>query len=211
MSRLQQIGLDRFALFTADWESSEVQRLAALLEKLKESMDTVAEHERRTAAHGKGRGPGNRLRRRQVKRRQIERPEVRGRWQPERITRRSPTDMGCDRVGGAGFVHGGLADCRDLARTQVQLGDGQHQRPSGCHRRHTPGSQSPVRGRRVWHFRFSASVCGRPSPTQERSLHTRRGCSQYRRWLSATPSPNPLPSGRPRVLRALINFTASVA
>jgi DNA-binding MarR family transcriptional regulator len=49
MSRLQEYGLERFALFTADWEPRDVQQLAALLEKLKNSIDTVAERERRTA------------------------------------------------------------------------------------------------------------------------------------------------------------------
>ena len=49
MSRLQQVGLDRFALFTADWEPSEVRMLAALLEKLTESMAAVAQRERRLA------------------------------------------------------------------------------------------------------------------------------------------------------------------
>jgi len=49
MSRLQEFGLERFALFTADWEPSDVQQLAVLLEKLKNAIDTVAERERRTA------------------------------------------------------------------------------------------------------------------------------------------------------------------
>ena len=46
LSRLQQVGLDRFALFTADWEAGEVQVLAALLEKLKSSMADVGGRER---------------------------------------------------------------------------------------------------------------------------------------------------------------------
>ena len=49
MRRLQQVGLDRFALFTADWEPGEVQMLAALLEKLKKSMADVGARERRPA------------------------------------------------------------------------------------------------------------------------------------------------------------------
>ena len=46
MRRLQQVGLDRFALFTADWEPGDVQMLAALLEKLKSSMADVGARER---------------------------------------------------------------------------------------------------------------------------------------------------------------------
>jgi DNA-binding MarR family transcriptional regulator len=55
MSRLQEYGLERFALFTADWEPSEVQQLGALLEKLKNSIDTVAERERLNAVPRRGR------------------------------------------------------------------------------------------------------------------------------------------------------------
>src|ERR1017187_9759380 len=33
MRRLQQVGLDRFALFVADWEPGEVRALTALLDK----------------------------------------------------------------------------------------------------------------------------------------------------------------------------------
>jgi hypothetical protein len=36
-------------LFTADWEPGEVQMLAALLDKLRESMAAVGERERRPA------------------------------------------------------------------------------------------------------------------------------------------------------------------
>lgn len=49
MRRLQQVGLDRFALFVADWEPEEVQALTALLEKLRSSMAAVAEREQRPA------------------------------------------------------------------------------------------------------------------------------------------------------------------
>jgi len=49
MHRLQQVGLDRFALFVADWEPGEVRALAALLDKLRTSMATVGEREQRTA------------------------------------------------------------------------------------------------------------------------------------------------------------------
>jgi DNA-binding MarR family transcriptional regulator len=41
VGRLQQFGLDRFALFVADWEPSEVQTLTALLEKLEKSKASV--------------------------------------------------------------------------------------------------------------------------------------------------------------------------
>jgi DNA-binding MarR family transcriptional regulator len=50
MRRLQQVGLDRFALFVADWEPGEVQALAALLDKLRTSMAAVGEREQRPPA-----------------------------------------------------------------------------------------------------------------------------------------------------------------
>jgi DNA-binding MarR family transcriptional regulator len=50
MRRLQQVGLDRFALFTADWEPGEVRELTALLEKLQSSIAAVAEREQRPSA-----------------------------------------------------------------------------------------------------------------------------------------------------------------
>ncbi|MGA8681726.1 MAG: MarR family winged helix-turn-helix transcriptional regulator [Acidimicrobiales bacterium] len=37
LRRLRQVGLDRFALFVADWEPQEVRTLTALLEKLERS------------------------------------------------------------------------------------------------------------------------------------------------------------------------------
>ncbi len=46
MLRLQEIGLDRFALFVADWDDSEVRALAALLDKLMGSMAAAGERER---------------------------------------------------------------------------------------------------------------------------------------------------------------------
>jgi DNA-binding MarR family transcriptional regulator len=49
--RLTQIGLDRFALFVADWEPSEVRMLTALLEKLEHSKAAVAAGEQRPAGH----------------------------------------------------------------------------------------------------------------------------------------------------------------
>ena len=50
MRRLQQVGLDRFALFVADWEPGEVRTLAALLDKLRTSMAVVGEREQRPPA-----------------------------------------------------------------------------------------------------------------------------------------------------------------
>ena len=49
--RLQQVGLDQFAKFVADWEPQEVQTLTALLEKLERSKASVAERARRTTRH----------------------------------------------------------------------------------------------------------------------------------------------------------------
>jgi DNA-binding MarR family transcriptional regulator len=51
MSRLQQVGLDRFALFVADWEPGEVRKLAALLDRLTESMVATGERERHAATN----------------------------------------------------------------------------------------------------------------------------------------------------------------
>lgn len=45
--RLQQIGLDRFALFVAEWDDAEVQQLTALLEKFTRATAAVAEREQR--------------------------------------------------------------------------------------------------------------------------------------------------------------------
>jgi DNA-binding MarR family transcriptional regulator len=47
--RLQQIGLERFATFVADWEPDEVRMLGSLLEKLEQSKAEVGESERRSA------------------------------------------------------------------------------------------------------------------------------------------------------------------
>jgi DNA-binding MarR family transcriptional regulator len=41
LARLRQAGVDRFALFVADWEPREVRTLAGLLDKLRESMAAV--------------------------------------------------------------------------------------------------------------------------------------------------------------------------
>lgn len=45
MLRLQNAGLDRFAMFVAGWETGEVRQLTALLEKLTASMASVADQE----------------------------------------------------------------------------------------------------------------------------------------------------------------------
>lgn len=45
MVRLQDTGLDRFALFVADWEPEDVRHLTALLTKLSTSMAGAADHE----------------------------------------------------------------------------------------------------------------------------------------------------------------------
>jgi DNA-binding MarR family transcriptional regulator len=47
--RLTQVGLDRFALFVADWEPADVRTLAALLEQLVESAAAVTAREQRPA------------------------------------------------------------------------------------------------------------------------------------------------------------------
>jgi len=67
MRRLQQVGLDRFGLFVADWEPEEVRALAALLDKLKTSMAAVAEREERPA--GRRERPGTADRRRHAEHR----------------------------------------------------------------------------------------------------------------------------------------------
>jgi DNA-binding MarR family transcriptional regulator len=41
MSQLQQVGVERFATFVADWEPAQVRTLAALLEKLEQSKAAV--------------------------------------------------------------------------------------------------------------------------------------------------------------------------
>jgi DNA-binding MarR family transcriptional regulator len=51
MSRLQQVGLARFAAFVADWEPSEVRSLTALLRKLDNSKASTAAQTRRSAGH----------------------------------------------------------------------------------------------------------------------------------------------------------------
>jgi DNA-binding MarR family transcriptional regulator len=55
MRRLREIGLDRFAMFVADWQPGEVQQLTALLERLTASMAGVAEREAQAARTERGR------------------------------------------------------------------------------------------------------------------------------------------------------------
>jgi hypothetical protein len=68
MRRLQQVGLDRFALFVADWEPGEVQTLAALLEKLRTSMAAVAEREQSPVGRERNGAPDRRRRARRHER-----------------------------------------------------------------------------------------------------------------------------------------------
>ena len=49
MLRLQNVGLDRFAMFVAGWQPGEVQQLTALLGKLTASMTAVADQESEAA------------------------------------------------------------------------------------------------------------------------------------------------------------------
>lgn len=49
VQRLTRIGLERFALFVADWEAEEVQTLARLLWKFRVSATEVGNQEQRTS------------------------------------------------------------------------------------------------------------------------------------------------------------------
>jgi DNA-binding MarR family transcriptional regulator len=63
--RLTQVGLDRFALFVADWEPGDVQMLAVLLEKLAVSAAAAAARAERPAGRRLARlrpGPGGQSR-----------------------------------------------------------------------------------------------------------------------------------------------------
>lgn len=51
MARLQKIGIDRFALFVADWQPEEVQELTTLLERLQASKAAVTAQERESRDH----------------------------------------------------------------------------------------------------------------------------------------------------------------
>lgn len=57
MRRLQEVGLERFAMFVADWEPAEVQQLAVLLEKLASSMASVSSQENEASAAERTRQP----------------------------------------------------------------------------------------------------------------------------------------------------------
>ena len=52
-ARLREFGLDRFALFVAEWTSEEVRTLADLLEKLELSKAAVVTREQTTAGRGR--------------------------------------------------------------------------------------------------------------------------------------------------------------
>lgn len=62
MRRLQEVGLERFAMFVADWEPAEVRQLTVLLEKLTSSMADVASRENEAASAERARQPGRRRR-----------------------------------------------------------------------------------------------------------------------------------------------------
>ena len=53
LQRLTQAGLDRFALFVADWQPAEVRTLTALLDKLRNSMAAVAAQEQEQRPAGR--------------------------------------------------------------------------------------------------------------------------------------------------------------
>ena len=53
LQRLTQIGLDRFALFVADWQPSDVRTLTALLDKLRNSIAAVAAQEQEQRPTGR--------------------------------------------------------------------------------------------------------------------------------------------------------------
>ena len=53
LQRLTQVGLDRFALFVADWSPGDVQMLTTLLDKLRNSITAVAEQEQEQRPAGR--------------------------------------------------------------------------------------------------------------------------------------------------------------
>jgi DNA-binding MarR family transcriptional regulator len=57
LQRLTQVGLDRFALFVADWQPGDVRMLTALLDKLRNSIAAVAAQEQRPAGRRWARTP----------------------------------------------------------------------------------------------------------------------------------------------------------
>jgi DNA-binding MarR family transcriptional regulator len=53
LQRLTQVGLDRFALFVADWSPGDVRMLTTLLDKLRNSITAVAEQEQEQRLAGR--------------------------------------------------------------------------------------------------------------------------------------------------------------
>jgi DNA-binding MarR family transcriptional regulator len=53
LQRLTQVGLDRFASLVADWPPGDVRMLTALLDKLRNSIATVAAHEQEQRPAGR--------------------------------------------------------------------------------------------------------------------------------------------------------------
>jgi DNA-binding MarR family transcriptional regulator len=53
LKRLTQVGLDRFALFVADWQPGDVRRLTALLDKLRHSIAAVTAQEQQQRQLGR--------------------------------------------------------------------------------------------------------------------------------------------------------------
>jgi DNA-binding MarR family transcriptional regulator len=53
LQRLTRVGLDRFALFVADWQPAEIRTLTALLDKLRNSMAAVAAQEQEQRPAGR--------------------------------------------------------------------------------------------------------------------------------------------------------------
>jgi hypothetical protein len=53
LQRLTQVGLDRFALFVADWSPGDVRMLTTLLDKLRNSITAVAAQEQEQRPAGR--------------------------------------------------------------------------------------------------------------------------------------------------------------
>ena len=53
LQRLTQVGLDRFAMFVADWSPGDVRMLTTLLDKLRNSITAVAEQEQEQRPAGR--------------------------------------------------------------------------------------------------------------------------------------------------------------
>jgi DNA-binding MarR family transcriptional regulator len=53
LKRLTQVGLDRFALFVADWQPGDVQMLTTLLDKLRHSITAVTAQEQQPRTLGR--------------------------------------------------------------------------------------------------------------------------------------------------------------